>query len=167
MKQYNKLLSGIALFFCLYFISSCSTTKQPVAVVGASASQTAQAIVSNKWIFVANHAMPQRGKSRMLTSDYRVILNNDTLISALPYFGRAYSAPIGETRSPLDFTSTNFTLNKNESAAEKWNINIKTNDIREVQAYNFTLFTNGSAQLNVQLTNRSAISFSGNLMPIK
>ncbi|MFT3748592.1 MAG: DUF4251 domain-containing protein [Agriterribacter sp.] len=170
MKQYNKfhfILSGTALFFCLYFIVSCSTTKQPVEVTGASDTEMAQAITSGKWVFIANQAMPQSGRSRMLTTRYSVILNNDTLTSALPYFGRAYAAPIGETTSPLDFSSTNFTLSKNESGAGRWNVNIKTNDVREVQVYNFTLFTNGSAQLSVQLTNRSPISFSGRVMPVK
>lgn len=170
MKQYNKfrfIAPGIALFFCLYFFASCSTTKQPVEVVGASEAEMAQAITSGKWIFVANQVMPQRGRSRTLTSRYTVILNNDTLTSALPYFGRAYTAPIGETTSPLDFSSTNFTLNKNESGTGRWEINIRANDIREVQVYNFTLFTNGSAQLNVQLTNRSPVNFSGRVMPVK
>ena len=170
MKLHNKfqfIFPGIALFFCLYFFASCSTTKQPVEVADASDAEITQAIASGKWIFIASQVMPQRGRLRTLTSRYTVILNNDTLISALPYFGRAYTAPIGETTSPLDFSSASFTLNKNESGNGRWNINIRTTDIREVQSYNFTLFTNGSAQLNVQLTNRSPVSFSGRVMPVK
>lgn len=160
-------LKSIAFILCMYFISSCASTKQPTGVPGASAAETEQAITTDRWIFVANQAMPQRGRSRMLTSHYSVLCNRDSLTSDLPYFGRAYSAPIGETTSPLSFTSTDFSLSKNGADKGKWTINIKPKDKRDIQSYMFTLFTNGSAQLSIQLTNRSAISFSGTVMPVK
>lgn len=170
MKQQHfprLLLLSTIISLCIYGLPACTSTKHPVEVVGASEQEVKQAIADERWIFIANQAMPQNGRSRILTTRYTIVCKKDTLISALPYFGRAYTAPIGETASPLDFTSANFTLAKNEDKKGRWNITIKPNDNREVQSYNFTLFTNGSAQLNVQMTNRSAISFSGTVAPIK
>lgn len=172
MKVQNNITLaciGLIAFFSMLFTSSCSTTKQPVEVVGASEPETVQAITSDRWIFIANQAIPQRGRAQMLTTRYTVLCNSDTIKSALPYFGRAYTAVIGETTSPLDFTSTDFSFNKNDNGKgqSKWTVTIKPNDYREVQSYTFTLFPNGSAQLNVQLTNRSPISFSGTVMPVK
>ncbi len=69
------------------------------------------------------------------------------------------------TQSPLDFQSTNFTINKKENDKGRWDVVIKPNDYREVQSLTFTFFNNGSAQLNVQLTNRTPISFNGDVMP--
>lgn len=170
MKQQENIrllpLYIISLLF-LFIISSCSATKQPIEVIGASAPEVEEAIKSDKWIFIANQAMPQRGRSQMLTTRYSVLCNKDTLISALPYFGRAYTAPIGENTSPLNFKSTGFSFTRKEVGNGKWNITIKPNDYRDVQSYIFTLFSNGSAQLGVQLTNRSTISFSGTVMPVK
>lgn len=172
MKHRNNYFLAI-LFFLLcintWFASSCSTVKQPTEVTGASEAETEQAIKADRWIFIASQAMPQRGRAQMLTSRYTVLCNSDTIISSLPYFGRAYTAIIGETTSPLDFRSTDFSLNKADNGKRKvkWTVTIKPNDYREVQSYTFTLYLNGSAQLNVQLTNRSPISFNGTVMPTK
>lgn len=169
MRQYSTstLWFMRSYLFCIVLFLSCSTTKQPVEVTGASAQETAQAIAEDHWIFIANYANPQRGQSRVLTSRYSVILKKDTLSSSLPYFGRAYTAVIGESTSPLDFTSTRFSIDKDDNGKGRWKLNIRPDDKREIQSYSFTFYTNGSAQLNVQLTNRSAISFNGSVMPIR
>jgi hypothetical protein len=72
-----------------------------------------------------------------------------------------------EARSPLDFTTTDFTIRKDHNDKGRWNITISPKDYREVQSFDFIFFNNGSAQLNVQLTNRSSISFNGAVKPGK
>ncbi len=161
------MLMMYTAFISFVCISSCTSTKQTMEVRGASESETKQAIESDKWIFIASQAIPQRGRTSILNTRYSVDLKNDTLTSGLPYFGRAYTAPIGESRSPLDFRSTDFSINKKEVKEGRWNIIINPKDNKEVQSYTFNLFSNGSAQLSVQLTSRSPISFSGNVMPVK
>ena len=152
----------------LPFTSGCSSTKRTEAVVAASNEQTTEAINNDRWIFVVNQIMPQTGRSRTATSRYDVRSSKDTLSVQLPYFGRAYSgADVMTNNSPLNFTSTDFDRVKEEGGNGKWNITIKPKDNREVQSLNFTLYNNGSAQLNVQLANRSPISFSGSVMPRK
>lgn len=166
LRLQHAILSVPAIFFACVFMG-CATTKYPVPVTGASAGDIKQAITSDRWIFLANYAMPQSGRSRALNANYTVYCNKDSLVSVLPYFGRAHTAIIGETSSPLDFTSTDFQLTKNEEKEDKWRITVKPTNHRDVQSYDFTIFTNGSAQLNVLLTNRSAISFSGTIAPVK
>ncbi len=39
--------------------------------------------------------MPMRGRSIPLTSSYSLTIRNDSVISYLPYYGRAYSIPYG------------------------------------------------------------------------
>ena len=163
---FRLMVPGVIISLCTYCLAACTTTKHP-EVVGASEGAIQQAITSDRWIFIAGQAMPQGGRSRILNTRYTVLCKKDTVISALPYFGRAYSAPIGETTSPLDFTSTDFTLTKSEDNKGRWNITIKPNDHRDVQSYTFTLFTNGSAQMSAQMNSRSTISFSGSVMPVK
>lgn len=162
MKQFN-FLQPCCLFAGMLFIfmqPGCSPAKHSATVV-TSNEFIAQAITADNWIFSANQALPQRGRSRNLTGGYEVVCRKDTLLFYLPYFGRAYSAPIGETTSPLNFKTTNFSFNKTTNDKGRWNITVVPKDYREVQSCGFTLYENGSAQLNVQLTNRSPISFSG------
>ena len=156
------LLFGMPL---ILIVAGCSPVKQ--AAVTASNEEIEQAIAADNWIFIADRALPQRGRSRNLTGQYEVRFSKDTIIAFLPYVGRAYSAPVLETRSPLDFKSPDFTVSKAQNDKGRWNITIRPKDYREVQSFDFMLFNNGSAQLNVQLTSRSSISFKGNVKPGK
>ncbi len=150
----------VAVFF-LVFQMGCASGVPPVDSSGPSDEEALNALSNGTWIFTADQAMPMRGKTRMLTDRYEVRCNKDSLISYLPYMGRAYSVPYGETKSPLDFTSTRFTVQKEKDAKGRWNLTITPTDNNEVRTYYFTVYDNGSSQLQVQLNNRDGIGFSG------
>ena len=52
-------------------------------------------IESENYKIDVNTAMPMRGRSIPLTSSYSLEIRNDSVISYLPYYGRAYSIPYG------------------------------------------------------------------------
>lgn len=54
-----------------------------------------QLIVSEDYKIDVNTAMPMRGRSIPLTSQYSLQIRNDSVFSYLPYYGRAYSVPYG------------------------------------------------------------------------
>ncbi|HRO44995.1 DUF4251 domain-containing protein [Agriterribacter sp.] len=167
-QQFNSLLR-CCLFTGVLFVfihAGCSPAKH--AATGAASDEAiAAAVAADNWVFSANQALPQRGRSRNLTGGYEVACRKDTLLFYLPYFGRAYSATIGETTSPLNFKTTDFSFSKTNNDKGRWNITVVPKDYREVQSCDFTLYENGTAQLNVQMTNRSSISFSGFVRPGK
>ena len=164
-RSFNSLRTCLlpAVFF-IWIQPGCTPAKQAAAI---SNETTGQALDGDNCIFSANHALPQHGRSRNLTGIYEVVFRKDTILFHLPYFGRAYTAPIGETTSPLDFRTTDFDFKKTKDDKGKWNITVIPKDYREVQSCDFTFFENGSAQLNVQMINRSPISFSGFVQPGK
>jgi len=170
MKYSN---TSIAMRFFVYALpviflfAACTSTKQAAAIIPPSQEALDSAVAANKWIFNASQAIPQRGRSRMLTGSNQLKCSGDTVTAYLPYFGQAYSAVIGETKSPLDFKSTDFAITKQKGSKGRWNIVIKPNDYREVQTLSFTFFSTGSAQLNVQMTNRSSINFNGSVLVIR
>ncbi len=92
---------------------------------------------------------------------YDVTVSRDTLISHLPYFGRAYTAPLNPSESGLDFTSTNFSYTVTPHKKSGWDVVVKPKDNTSVQQFSFTIYTNGTASLNVISTSRDAISFNG------
>jgi len=116
---------------------------------------------SQNFVFEAQSVTPLRGNFRNLTSSYDVTVTKDTLISYLPYFGRAYNPPINQTQSALDFTSTNFSYSVSPHKKNGWDIVIKPKDKTEIQQYLFTVFDNGNASLNVTSSSRDAITFNG------
>jgi hypothetical protein len=127
-----------------------------------------QAILSDQWIFVAQTTNPQGGKTQFLTSRYDFRMSKDTAISYLPYFGRSYSSAGAMTSTnPLDFKSTNFTLEKEEKKKGGWRVTIKFKDVSAVRTMTFELYEKGSANLSVTMTDRTPITFIGTVEPIK
>lgn len=144
----------------------CSGGKQ-TTTAPSNPSITA-AIQANQWIFTAQNVQPQSGRSRYVNGSYDVRLNNDTLTVFLPYFGNSYGGvDVMSGKGPLDFTSTNFTLTKEQNKRGGWDVTIRTKDYSEVRTMSFTLYDNGNALLNISLTSRSGINFTGNIRPLQ
>ena len=121
-------------------------------------------MVNNKeFIFVADRVVPLRGRSRHLTSQYDVSVQKDSLVSYLPFFGRAYQAPANLSGGGIQFTSTNFSYEVHPGKKNSWIVIIQPHDDREVQELSFTILSNGSATCNVTSTNRDPISFYGRI----
>ena len=116
---------------------------------------------SQHFVFVAQSVTPLRGRFRNLTSLYDVRVSKDTMVSYLPYFGRAYTAPLDPSEGGLNFTSTNFSYSVAPGKKKSWTLTIKPKDYRDVQQFLFTIYDNGSASLNVNSISRDAISFIG------
>jgi hypothetical protein len=122
-----------------------------------------EAITSRQYEFKATSAMPLSGKTIQLTSDYNIAVNRDSVIAYLPYFGRAYTAPIGKTNNGINFTSTDFLYKAKEGKKGGWTIEIKPKDQDEVQQLFLTISQSGYGTLQVNSSNRQSISFTGNI----
>ncbi len=127
---------------------------------------TKQAIVKNlitnrQYIFFAQSVNPMSGRQIFLTGDNTLSVAKDTLISDLPYFGRAFSAPMNTTEGGIKFTSLNFEYLVSDRKKGGWDITIKPTDKQDVQLLILNVFVDGTASLQVTSTNRQPISFNG------
>lgn len=157
----KKIIGAMAIFCILY---SCSPGK-PLIV--ADPVSITNAIDSARWQFVPVQAFPLVGRTRILTSDFLFQYNAQKIVCNLPYFGRANpGANVMTGRGPLDFTSVDFAAETLRPKEGEWNITIKPKDYSEVQQMSFNFYNNGNATLDVIMTNRSAIRFTGNVMPV-
>jgi hypothetical protein len=127
-------------------------------------AQVKSFVESKEFTFKAQTVMPMTGGSRQLTTEYDVKLLGDSIVSYLPYFGRAYTAILGTEGGGIDFTSTKFDYKARERKKGGWDITIKPKDVREVEELNFTISDDGSASLRVTNTNRQPISFYGHVV---
>ncbi|MEP6951534.1 MAG: DUF4251 domain-containing protein [Ginsengibacter sp.] len=160
-KYFNALLmTGLAviIFSLSSFAQSSFADKSDPKKIAFK-----NMVDSQHFVFVAQSVSPLRGRFRNLTSSYDVNISKDTMICYLPYFGRAYSAPIDPSSGGLDFTSTNFSYSVTPHKKDGWNVMIKPKDNTNVQQLLFTIFDNGSASLNVTSTSRDPISFNGHI----
>lgn len=133
-----------------------------LAAFGHAQSKNVKALVdSQNYVFKAQTAIPLGGNTRNLTTDYDLRISREKVASYLPYFGRAYTAPMDATKSALEFTSKSFDYNVTPGKKQGWTVTIKPKDNSEVQQMILTISSEGYAQLQVLPTNRQAITFNG------
>lgn len=160
MKLNNKHFIIIFIAFSTLFIS-CGTS-QSAAEKAKQASFLDEQIENLNFRFVANHAYPQGYQSIHLTSPYDVILTPDTIKAYLPYYGRAYTAPINSSEGGIKFESVDFESNiLMGNVHGEWHVTIKTKDTPRPVTLYFHLWNNGTARLDVNDRDRQQISFQG------
>lgn len=163
IKNKQLIISTGCFLILIFFTASSFIRKAPSPFIQ---DEIAQAINNDRWDFTAEYAQPVSGQRRLITGSYYVQCRKDTLIVALPYYGRLNSAAGASNQDPLDFKSTDFKLTKEKRKKGGWFVTFKPSN-SEVQSINFTFYDNGTAQANFTMTNRSAIDFSGKIAPAK
>ena len=116
---------------------------------------------SKNFIFKAETVTPSRGRVRQLNSPYDLVVKPDTVTAFLPYFGRAYVAPIDPSQGGIKFTTSEFDYELKKGRKKNWEVTIKPSGAQDVQYLYLTVYDNARATLRVVTVNRQPISFSG------
>jgi hypothetical protein len=148
----------------LGFLLASMLNAGAAAAQDLNAAKVKELVESKNFVFHAQFANPQGGRSIALTSTYDLTVRPESVESFLPFFGRAYTAPINPSESGIKFNSTNFAYN-GKKGKKKWNIEINPKDVSDVQALNLSVFDNGKASLVVTSNNRQSINYNGYITP--
>lgn len=133
-----------------------------LSVASAQKNNIKDLITSKRFVFNAQTALPLTGRMVQLTSSYDLTVKGDSLISYLPYYGRAYNIDYGSIDQGLNFTSTNFDYKIKERKKGGWDITITPTDTRRgVRAIYMTVSENGYGTIQVEINERQNISFTG------
>jgi hypothetical protein len=122
---------------------------------------------SRNYVFRAQSVTPLRGRTRQLSSDYDIRVMGDSMVTYLPYFGRAYSAPIDPSEDGIKLNTTNFDYKAIARKKGGWEISILPKENSDVRQLLLTVSANGYAQLQVTSNNRDIISFNGYIEELK
>jgi hypothetical protein len=153
----KPLLFSLSLVLAISILS-CTTSGS----AQTAEDTTIKNLVEGKnFVFQAQSVQPSGGASRQLTTGYELRVSMDTLIAQLPYFGRAYAAPMDMRGGGIEFTSTDFAYTLEAKKKGRWNISIEPKDGKDVRQMNLSVSENGYASLQVLSNNRDPISFSG------
>lgn len=118
-------------------------------------------VLTGNYVFEAQSALPLRGQVRQLTYGYDLKVSKDTLISYLPYFGRAYVASMNPSEGGISFTSTQFDYSVKERKKGGWDILIQTKDQRDNKRLMLRIQESGYGSLQVTSNDRQPITFNG------
>lgn len=151
----------INIFKAFFFMLSVFILNTSVKAQDDKAVAIKSAIESRSYIFKPQFVTPLGGRSRIVTSEYDMWVSKDSVKTYLPYFGRAYTAPIGGSGGGIMITSTEFDYSIKENKNGGWNILIKPKDTKDVRQLFLNVGHEGNASLHVTSNNRQAITFSG------
>jgi hypothetical protein len=155
MNKHNSILFKSAFAIAVLLFSATALHAQNL-----DKSTVQRLLQSKEFTFKAQTALPMAGAAKPLTYDYEVKFLGDSINSYLPYFGRAYAA-VYPGEGGISFTSTKFDYNYKQKGENRWDIVVKPKDTRDVREFNFTVYDNGSAYLQVFSNNRQPISYNG------
>lgn len=161
MKKFA--LYGIGLFFSALLLQACGTTRS-AAEKEQIAADIRHAVERCDFIFEATYAYPTGYRSVYLSPYYNVKVSPDTVKAYLPYYGRAYRAPMDPREGGFNFTSTDFDYKLIPvNRKGNWQTEVTILDLDRPVTFRFDIWENGTARLDVNDMNRKAISFQGNI----
>lgn len=145
------------------FLTACGTA-QSAAEKEAKAFEIRNAVDAFDFKFSATYAYPTGYRSIYLSPYYDVKVSPDTVQAYLPYYGRAYRAPMDPSEGGIKFTSTDFEYQVSPGKRNgNWLVTIKMNDVRREMVFYFDIWENGTGRLDVRDIDRQPISFQGDV----
>ena len=159
----NSAIAFFLLLSGLLFGSTAKSQQDREAQRNAEIEATNTLFSSNEYEFIAETIQPSGYFNRRLDAGYKIIVSKDSIICNLPYIGRTYSAPIGQTDLGIKFISTQFSYSFKNRNKSGWIVTIRPKDNNDVRTITLTILDNGSTSVTIISNNRQPISFSGNI----
>lgn len=140
-------------------LTACSPAGAGQA--SGSASEITSLLQSRRFVFVPQTVNPTGGRTRQLNGEFSLYVSPDTVRSYLPYFGRAFTAPITQGKSAMDFTTTNFSLTVQPGRKNRQTVTITPTQGTDVRELVLEVLPNGNASLLALSNNRQQINYYG------
>ena len=159
-KTINIILTVMAV---LMLVACSSLTPAEKAERRAKRAQAVeQALAARHYRVSVNMMYPRNGKAKTVSSDYGLEVKGDTLVSYLPYFGRAYNVPYGGGKG-LNFTETFTEYHSKKLSNGATQVLIKVKNEEDVYEFILEIFDNGSTSIDMNSRERESINYSGNI----
>lgn len=172
MKTIKKI--ALILLAFIAFKANAQTDK----------ATTARIVEEKNYIFVATSAIPLNstdvsrvmanmpgaamgGVINLTGNTYDLKISADSVISYLPFYGRAYTANMNPDESGYRFKSKDFTYTVNKLKKGGWNITILTKDVKDGPRLTLSITEKGYATLTVISNNKQSITYNGYLSEVQ
>lgn len=156
VKLYSVLVALVVL------LASCATSEERAAQRTELSANVTTALNNRDYKISIDRMYPMRGSSRSVTYGYSVEVRNDSLISYLPYFGRAYNVPYGGGKG-LNFSAPIGSYQEFVKRNGMRHIEIGVTNEEDTYLYTIEVFDNGNSSVEVRARQRERISYSGNM----
>ncbi|MGI4020503.1 MAG: DUF4251 domain-containing protein [Janthinobacterium lividum] len=162
MKNLFRFLAYSTL--AVFFLADVQAQNTKAQKKQAKLEAVKKMVDNQNYVFMAQMANPLGWRTIQLNYNYSVVVSKDSIDSYLPYYGRAYVAPINPSdpkETGIQFNSKNFEYANNVSKRNGWDVSIVPHDVKETRRFTLNISEAGYATLNVISNNRQSISFNG------
>jgi len=129
--------------------------------------EMAQLIQSGRFRFVARSANSDLGNFNHLTSNYDMVFDSLQVKAYLPYYGRAYSVPYGDSNGGVKFDLTAKKIDRVYKERKKmFQIYTELSDSKDSYSIFLNAGLDGYADLKINFINRQWISYYGTIEKI-
>ncbi len=157
----HKGIMMIVVGAVLGIITACSTMTAAERAERALAVE--KALELRHYVVDVQMMYPYRGQAVNVTSTYSLEVKGDTLVSYLPYFGRAYNVPYGGGKG-MNFTSLISSYEAVKDRQGRTHVRLVTDNDEDLIVFELEIFDNGHAAIDVHAREREPISYSGQLV---
>lgn len=140
----------------------CATTAERMEREARTAAQVSEALASRHYTINVLMMYPQRGRAVNLTTNYSVEVKGDSLISYLPYFGRAYNVPYGGGKG-LNFIAPITGYQTETDRKGMTRVVLTTENEEDRYQYVLEISSSGDSYIQVQSRQRDFIRYSGRM----
>jgi len=159
----KKFLFPLFAFAAVMLVTACAT-RQTTAERDIAATEIRNAVEAFDFRFTPRSAHPMGFRSMQLTHTFEVNVSSDTVRVNMPFFGRAFRAPMHSTDGGYHFTSTDFDYSVEHGRRDGNRlVQITFHDLGRRVVFDFDIWESGSARLNVIDADRQSISFQGDI----
>ena len=143
-------------------LAGCATSAEKLERQARDAAFVEEALQSRHYTINIRMMYPQKGRAVNVTSNYSVEVKGDTLVSYLPYFGRAYNVPYGGGKG-LNFTApiTGYRSEVNNKGMTR--VILTSENEEDSYLYVLEIFNNGESSVEVRSHQRDRILYSGQM----
>ena len=143
-------------------LAGCATTAERMEREARTAAQVSEALASRHYTINVLMMYPQRGRAVNLTTNYSVEVKGDSLISYLPYFGRAYNVPYGGGKG-LNFIApiTGYQTETDRKGITR--VVLTSENEEDRYRYILEVSSSGDSYIQVQSRQRDFIRYSGRM----
>ncbi|MGL5635628.1 MAG: DUF4251 domain-containing protein [Bacteroidales bacterium] len=149
----------------LFVLSSCATKAYiPKNEKEARKMEQVETAVANgDYLIEIANAVPMGGRLINLNGNYTVEVRNDSAFVFLPFYGRAYTAPMGLNDGGIKFNAPidNYKLTTTKKGVYKVDMEIRTN--QDSYRIYLEIMPDGTSTVRINSNNRSPMSYYGEL----
>jgi len=144
----------------LVLLTACSTLR----IAPGAVREISRKVESKEFTIAVSYANPLRMRPVYLTSEYNLIIKNDSAFAYLPYFGVAYSAPYNSSEGGIKFSEpmTDYKITQHQKA-DGWDICFKVTTKLTVYNLSLNVFNSGGSSITVNSYEKDMINFSGEI----